>query len=1492
MQKQQTNRSEIYQSMEDDEIGFVLSRPDMYVGTLRQKKLVKYVAHETDTGFQIKPEEIIIAEAFAKVFMEVISNAADNVPRSIKNKTPCTKIKVDFNFETGETSVWNDGRCIPIEKRKDGRYIHTMIFGHFRTGENYNDSEEREGIGRNGLGVKLCNIFSKKFTVEGVDPDQGKKFSQTWMDNMRKPLTPKITESKLKSGYTCIRWIPDFKRFGMNGYTDDVVSLLYKYVIDIAMTTRVPVFLNGEKIPISNLLDYAEMYLNEETEEVMHIHSKTHEIVLLPNEEGEHRSISFVNGAYTPNDGIHVDAWSEAIFRPIVDKINKKNSSVKQGKSVATRPQINIKDVKQFFYLFVSVIIPNPDFESQSKTKLEGPEVTASFPQTKINEVMKWSTTDMIEDVINSREISQLKKSTTKKRGYVKVDKLDSANNEGGKKSSECILIICEGDSAKTYATTGIEIGAYGKKGRDWFGIYPLRGKILNVRKANVKKIVENKVITDLINALGLRYGVDYTDDKEFKTLRYGMLMTLTDADVDGLHILGLSLNCIHTLFPSLFQRERPFVVHMGTPIAKIPKLNNRVFFDEREYNEFMTANDHKYTAKYYKGLGTSSRTEVKETFGQKLIEFVHDSDMDSDMVKVFHNEKGLSDKRKKWLADYDPTGYKQFDNGKGISELRVSDFLNHYMIQFSIADCERNIPGLMDGLKESQRKVLYGCFKRNLKSDIKVAQLQGYISEHTKYHHGETSLQDTIIGMAACYTGGNNLPLLVRSGEMGCLDPNTEILMYDGTIRKACDIKVDDLLVGDDGEKRRVLRLTHGIDNMYKIIQTGGRDYIVNSQHILTLRCSGHKSIIWKNSTKSWVLRYFDTTSNTLKQRIERATFQDKEESYKKLCQFAETINDDDIFDIKLEDYLNMNKTTKQHLNAVYNNVSIQWDRQDVPINPYIFGVWLGGGTHKGMKFSNMNSDTEEILKKLGLYKNKHVTDVYMYNDKNTRLNVLAGFVDTVGCVRKQNNTYRIEIFQSYDNIWILESMEYISKSLGFRTTLRKNHLGYTLHIYGNGLYKIPTKLPRKHIPKYATKLSKCNISVESIGKGSFVGWQVDKNERFLLGDFTVTHNSRLLGGKDAASPRYVETHLEEITRLIFSKDDDCLLQQVIDDGEVVEPVFYVPCIPMVLANPCKAAIGTGWSSTIPGFNPLDLVECVKIWLDNDGCAGDEDGNSLFPDLIPWYRGFKGTIESVAPNKFMTHGVMERVDDDTVIVTELPIGLWTEEFQSMLQDMKGEKKIKGFRANHTVSEVHFEIDEIDKGIVCDEKSLKLSKPVSTSNLVLFNEEHRLQKFGSPDEIIDQFCRVKYDYMVKRKARLLKDWGHDLKLYQNRKRFVHEIIEKKLIIFQRDEDEVVEEMENKGYDKNDAEKEGQGYEYLLSMHMRSFTKNKIEQIQKEIDRLNKMIKDLKKTSEKQMWLNDLKAFENAYTKMLNKLEKELDVPITSKKTKKGGRVKK
>ena len=373
----------------------------------------------------------------------------------------------------------------------------------------------------------------------------------------------------------------------------------------------------------------------------------------------------------------------------------------------------------------------------------------------------------------------------------------------------------------------------------------------------------------------------------------------------------------------------------------------------------------------------------------------------------------------------------------------------------------------------------------------------------------------------------------------------------------------------------------------------------------------------------------------------------------------------------------------------------------------------------------------------------------------------------------------------------------------------------------------------------------------------------------------------SRLCGGKDAASPRYLETHLEDIARIIFSTHDDPLLTPMVDDGKIVEPMFYVPVIPMILANPCKGAIGTGWSATLPGYNPLDLANCVEMWLKNDGSCTDEDGAKIFPEITPWYRGFKGLIEKTGKHQYTTHGIVERVDKNKVEITELPVGYWTENFHEYLKTLKAEGYIKGFTCGHTVSEVYFLIEEKPDGMDCEvESNLKLTTTLSTSNMVLFDENGLIKKFSDVYEIIDHFCRVKFGYMARRKMHLLSKLNHEKIVHENKLRFISEVITKKLVIFQVPEAEIVDDLEKKKYDRVDKK-----FEYLLSMQVRTFTKNKMDELEKDISKLAKMISDLENTSEKTLWLRDLKSFRKAYENMLASLEKELNIPLSKKKKK-------
>jgi DNA topoisomerase-2 len=336
--------------------------------------------------------------------------------------------------------------------------------------------------------------------------------------------------------------------------------------------------------------------------------------------------------------------------------------------------------------------------------------------------------------------------------------KLDDANNAGTKNAGECTLILTEGDSAKSLAVSGLSV-----IGRDNFGVFPLRGKLLNVREAIHSQIAANAEINAIKQILGLQHGKKYAD---VSTLRYGHLMIMTDQDHDGSHIKGLIINLFDHFWPELLKIPG-FLLEFITPIVRVskgkgPNRQDITFFTIPEYEAWKEENGNSagWTIKYYKGLGTSSTEDAKKYFSdleRHLKPFEVCDDNSRAMIDMAFNKKKADD-RKEWLKCFQPGTYMDHR----VKEIPMADFINKELILFSMADNARSIPSAVDGLKPGQRKILFACFKRNLKSEIKVAQLSGYVAEHSAYHHGEVSLSGTIVNMAQNFVGSNNLPLLV----------------------------------------------------------------------------------------------------------------------------------------------------------------------------------------------------------------------------------------------------------------------------------------------------------------------------------------------------------------------------------------------------------------------------------------------------------------------------------------------------------------------------------------------------------------------------------------------------------------------------------------------------------------------------------------------------------------------------------------------------------
>ncbi|XP_077020576.1 DNA topoisomerase 2-alpha isoform X2 [Tamandua tetradactyla] len=767
--KKRLSVERIYQKK--TQLEHILLRPDTYIGSVELVTQQMWVFDE-DVGINFR--EVTFVPGLYKIFDEILVNAADNKQRD--PKMSCIRVTIDP--ENNLISIWNNGKGIPVVEHKVEKvYVPALIFGQLLTSSNYDDDEKKVTGGRNGYGAKLCNIFSTKFTVETASREYKKMFKQTWMDNMGK-----AGEMELKpfngDDYTCITFQPDLSKFKMQSLDKDIVALMVRRAYDIAGSTKdVKVFLNGNKLPIKGFRSYVDMYLKDKVDETGNplkiIHEQVNhrwEVCLTMSEKG-FQQISFVNSIATSKGGRHVDYVADQIVSKLVDVVKKKN----KGGVVVKAHQ-----VKNHMWIFVNALIENPTFDSQTKENMtlqaKSFGSTCHLSEKFIKAAIGCGIVESILNWVKFKAQVQLnKKCSAVKHNRIKgIPKLDDANDAGGRNSTECTLILTEGDSAKTLAVSGL-----GVVGRDKYGVFPLRGKILNVREASHKQIMENAEINNIIKIVGLQYKKNYEDEDSLKTLRYGKIMIMTDQDQDGSHIKGLLINFIHHNWPSLLRHR--FLEEFITPIVKVSKNKEEVaFYSLPEFEEWKnsTPNHKKWKVKYYKGLGTSTSKEAKEYFAdmrRHRIQFKYSGPEDDAAISLAFSKKQTDD-RKEWLTHFMEDRRQRkllglpedYLYGQTTTYLTYNDFINKELILFSNSDNERSIPSMVDGLKPGQRKVLFTCFKRNDKREVKVAQLAGSVAEMSSYHHGEMSLMMTIINLAQNFVGSNNVNLLQPIGQFG----------------------------------------------------------------------------------------------------------------------------------------------------------------------------------------------------------------------------------------------------------------------------------------------------------------------------------------------------------------------------------------------------------------------------------------------------------------------------------------------------------------------------------------------------------------------------------------------------------------------------------------------------------------------------------------------------------------------------------------------------
>lgn len=725
----------------------ILLRPDTYIGAVVPEPMEMYTWDLISPKFTL--QTVNFSRGLMRLFEEIYENAIDQAVRSDSTN------RIDIMFNNGYISVKNNTGVenIPIQLNEYGTYIPQMIFCELLTSSNYDDDVKRQVAGRNGFGAKLANIFSKHFIIDIVT--NGLYYHQECFDHMSDIRTPVIQNTREKN-YTMITFLPDYEYFKIN--PNDMLPLFYKKCCDISavlnsknrrVTDSVTVTVNNTVVPVKKFEQYISFYTDETP--VIHI-DLNEKVCIAIAKNDDFLSIGFVNGV-SCNSGAHVTT--------IVNSVTESVRKVKKYADI--KPAI----IKNCMAIFIVATVENPTFTTQTKEVLVTPRMRYTLPETflkKVNNLIKVSISDQVE-MEQRKVLKTINKNVKRSSKIYDIPKLMDAGKAGTSESHLCKLFICEGDSAAGLGRILLS------QSFQYNGLFPIRGRLLNVRSASAKQIADNAEVQALMRILGLKIG----ERANRNNLRYGGLVCLVDSDVFGIGaIQSLIMNFIHCFWPELLQEN--FFYYFRTPIIKLTLSGNKVkyCYSLPEYTKFLESNPVIKNTKYIKGLGTIEKSlgqEMAKNIPSYLIPFQPIKEEDNESIDRTFN-KNRADDRKTWInatkrIQYDAEEEQNLRLTHGLS---ITEYFNKDVAEFSRYNLEISIPSIMDGFKPSQRKIMYTAFKKNITNHegIKVAQLGPMVAQMTAYKHGENNLMEAIVNLAQDFTGSNNINWLKPIGQFG----------------------------------------------------------------------------------------------------------------------------------------------------------------------------------------------------------------------------------------------------------------------------------------------------------------------------------------------------------------------------------------------------------------------------------------------------------------------------------------------------------------------------------------------------------------------------------------------------------------------------------------------------------------------------------------------------------------------------------------------------
>ena len=376
----------------------------------------------------------------------------------------------------------------------------------------------------------------------------------------------------------------------------------------------------------------------------------------------------------------------------------------------------------------------------------------------------------------------------------------------------------------------------------------------------------------------------------------------------------------------------------------------------------------------------------------------------------------------------------------------------------------------------------------------------------------------------------------------------------------------------------------------------------------------------------------------------------------------------------------------------------------------------------------------------------------------------------------------------------------------------------------------------------------------------------------------------TRLLGGKDHSSARYIFTQLNDMTKFIFKSDDEYVLEYINEDGTLIEPKVYYPIIPMVLVNGTEG-IGTGYSTFVPCYNPLDIINNIKEHLKG------KDLKEL-NELNPWYKGFKGNIRKINDDTYSISGIYEIINENTIKVTELPIGAWTESYREFLESLVDEGNIiSNYDDNSNIHNVNITITMVNNALqkmIKDgnlEKKLKLITTIKISNMHLY-KNNIITKYKSANAILDDFIKARIKVYEQRKEHIIKILTNEMRIIKYRKKFIEQILDREIIIERKKKDEIIERLEELEYPRLAINVDNNpSYDYLTTLPLWCLTQEKIDDMIEEYNKKKDELQTYKNTSLENLWLTELEKLEEVYTKWYNNYLETI-TPETEKTKKK------